>query len=391
MSMTIVDYLGLLADTPRVDAFRRAIDRVVEPGQTVLDLGTGVGTYAMLAARAGARVLAVEAEPAIEVARELARANGLEERINFLAGRAEEIEPPERADVLIFEDFAPALCQSGTACLLRVVAERWLRPDAVAIPRSLRLNVAPVSCPESYAPLVPWADGGPQGLAVGPLVWAALNDLHRAVWSPDVLLAEPAEALRTETLDAGDLSFSAELQWQAEREVSLHGLGAWLDLELAEGIVFSNAPSGRSTGWNQVFLPLAQPVDVGAGEVVHASVAALGGGGDGGALWWRWSVRVGGHVQDMNTFRSMPLSMERLRSARPDFRPGLTPSGAVRRAVLELAGEGLEARAIAAQLVRRFPAFIRGESAGYRAIAAELEAGHLAGDRAVRSTETVRG
>ncbi|MGD2152256.1 MAG: hypothetical protein PVG79_03250, partial [Gemmatimonadales bacterium] len=67
--MSTVDYLHFLADTPRVDAFRRAIEASVAPGQLVLDLGTGIGTYAMFAARAGARVLAVEHEPVIDVAR----------------------------------------------------------------------------------------------------------------------------------------------------------------------------------------------------------------------------------------------------------------------------------------------------------------------------------
>ncbi len=105
--MRAVDYLQLLADDPRVDAFREAIESVVRPGQIVLDLGTGIGTYAMFAARAGATVYAVDGNPVIEIARQLAADNGLAERITFLEGWATDLEPPERADILVFEDYAP--------------------------------------------------------------------------------------------------------------------------------------------------------------------------------------------------------------------------------------------------------------------------------------------
>ena len=55
-----------LLDVQRTRAFERAIARVVRPGQTVLDVGTGSGVLAMFAARAGAsRVLAIDIAPDI--------------------------------------------------------------------------------------------------------------------------------------------------------------------------------------------------------------------------------------------------------------------------------------------------------------------------------------
>ncbi len=141
--MAIIDYLNFLADAPRVEAFRRAIAEVVTPDKVVLDLGTGIGTYALFAARAGARVYAVEVGPAIDVARELAVENGLAERIEFLRGRAERLQPPRRADVLVFEDFAPHLFAPETAELLEEIGRRWLTPGAVAIPRRIRVLLGP--------------------------------------------------------------------------------------------------------------------------------------------------------------------------------------------------------------------------------------------------------
>ena len=79
-------HAALLRDTTRIDRYDRAIRQLVRPGMVVLDVGTGTGILALLAARRGARVHAVESGPIIGLARQLAAGNGLADRIVFHHG-----------------------------------------------------------------------------------------------------------------------------------------------------------------------------------------------------------------------------------------------------------------------------------------------------------------
>lgn len=382
--MRAIDYLNLLADGPRVRAFQDAIRRTCGPDTVALDLGTGLGTYALFAARAGARVYAVEVDPIIELARVWAAENGLADRITFLPGLLQDLDPPEPMDVLIFEDYAPFLCQSETAALLDHVARRWMRSGAIAIPRRLRLMAAPVACPETRATLFP--DVRRFGLSVDALAETVVNDLHTAAWSPEAVMADPCELTSVNPFRSDGFLFDRELTWRIERPGPIDGLGLWLDLELADGVDFSNRPGGRSTGWNQVFLPARSPVRPGPDATVRARIATLGDLEAGGPFWWKWWLEVAGQRQEMDTFRGAPLSLRRLQQASPSSQPALTRRGRVRRALLELvARDDRTVGAVAAELRQRLPDLLPTDAAAYRAIAAELESGALRradGDRA---------
>src|SRR2546428_8070865 len=134
---SVADYGTMIADRVRMDAYMQALRSAVKPGAVVVDIGTGTGIFALLACRFGARrVYAIEPNDAIQVAREIARANGYAERIEFLQMISTRAVLPEKADVIVSDlRGGLPLCEINIPCLPKA-GPRFLFPAGNLIPQS---------------------------------------------------------------------------------------------------------------------------------------------------------------------------------------------------------------------------------------------------------------
>ena len=88
---------------PAQDTFLLADNLDANPSERVLELGTGCGLLAILAARAGAQVVATDINPAaLKCARANALAHGVTDRIDFRSGDLFGPVAGERFDLVIF-------------------------------------------------------------------------------------------------------------------------------------------------------------------------------------------------------------------------------------------------------------------------------------------------
>jgi SAM-dependent methyltransferase len=283
---TVLDYdLGMLHDVARMDAFRRAIDVTVQPGDVVLDLGCGSGVLSFMACEAGAeRVYAIEGGPVIDVARELAVDNGFGDRIEFLGGWSIELGIPEPADVLISETIRNAGFNEGIIAWTFDARQRLLRPGAALIPQRLRLWVAAAETFDEHGLVSDWqAEGLPYDYT------AAFRRAARTLWfadfAPANLLGQPELVADVDLRTAPYETVTSAGELRVDRDGTLHGLACWFDAMLCPGVTVHNMPPRDESSWSHGFLPLAQAVGVSAGDRFQWEVSVSADGEH-----WTWQV-----------------------------------------------------------------------------------------------------
>ncbi|KAF6161663.1 hypothetical protein GIB67_021738 [Kingdonia uniflora] len=104
---------NMLQDYVRTGTYYAAVieNRVDFFDRVVVDVGAGSGILSLFAVQAGAKhVYAVEASEMAEYARRLIAGNpSLGQRITVVKGKVEEVELPEKADILISEPMGPLI------------------------------------------------------------------------------------------------------------------------------------------------------------------------------------------------------------------------------------------------------------------------------------------
>lgn len=337
MSLVVDEHREYLSDTIRLDAFRRAIQHVVRPGSSVVDLGSGTGILGLLACQAGAaRVYSIDAGPIVTVARALARANGFADRIVFIRELSTRAELPERVDVVLADQIGHFGFEAGLWDYFADARRRFLKPDGVMLPGAVAMVVAPIEAPDFFG----WIDfwhRRPGGFDCSPArAWAAHTGYPVDI-PPGALLGEGRTALRVEMKELTASPFRTRTTVEIARSGTLHGVGGWFEAELAPAVFMTNAPAapGRITRRN-VYLPIDRPVPVHAGDRVDITLHV-----DPVETMLAWTVDVhaaGGAAEHFShsTLRGMLLDPQDLRRTAPGFRPVLTKRGVARRTVLEL-------------------------------------------------------
>lgn len=134
----------MLADAVRVDTYAEGIRRHIKPGDVVVDLGTGTGILAILAARQGAKVYAIDHSDFIGVAEKVARHNGVDS-IHFVKTHSKDFVCPEKVDILLHEQIADCLFEENMVENLLDIKRRLLKDTGKIIPGRFELFLEPIA------------------------------------------------------------------------------------------------------------------------------------------------------------------------------------------------------------------------------------------------------
>lgn len=87
--------------------------------------------------------VAVEASDSAEAAQVLVNENGLQDRIQIVRGKVEEVEIPEKVDVIISEPIGFLLVHERMLESYVIARERFLKPDGKMFPTTGTILLAP--------------------------------------------------------------------------------------------------------------------------------------------------------------------------------------------------------------------------------------------------------
>lgn len=276
-------HLRMLFDEARTLAFQQAIRKAVRPSDIVVDIGTGSGVLAAMAAMAGARhVYAVERSNIAGVARALFKANGLSDRITLIEGRSTEIELPEKADVMVSEIIGNDPLQEGVLPTTHDAIRRLLKPGARLIPGRLRICALPLSVPERvierHLPLRKSIEHFRHlyGIDFSPLLTAGSQQAHTLLHSSHKARDWPhlSAPIIVADIDLGNppLELAPSRHKMAiVRDGVLNGILIYFELDLGTEELFSIHPTLATPGnhWaSKVWVP-GEPVAVRRGDALE--------------------------------------------------------------------------------------------------------------------------
>lgn len=274
-------HFAMLNDEARNDAYDRAIRAAVRPGDHVLEIGTGSGILAMMAARAGAgRVTTCEVNPALaDVARQIVAANGYADRIAVVARKSTQVEVgrdlPRPADLLIMEIFDSVLVGEGVLPSLADARARLLKPEARVLPQRARVYAAAVEMPglRRVNPIRRIAGFDLSAFAVFSNPAGQMVELGA---EPHRLLTAPFAVFdfdfRRPVPEAGEFRASVP----ATADGTVHAVAIWYDLFLDDAITMTTAPGIERNHWKQAVDFLPADIAVAAGQALAARARYAG-------------------------------------------------------------------------------------------------------------------
>ncbi|MFC0251913.1 methyltransferase domain-containing protein [Massilia consociata] len=256
---------NMLMDQNRMHSFKSAIHYAVRPGAKVLELGGGTGVLSFFAAQQAERVYCVEFNPdMVREARKFLAMNPNGHKVEVIHADAFEYLPPEPVDVVICEMIHVAMLREKQVEVIESFKRRYLAkfggPLPVFLPEAVIMAAQPISQEYDFegfhAPIVQFQETG-------------------VVYPGTVELAQPAVYSLIDFSQPVDTVFAWEGAIMVEKSGMLNAMRF-----ITKNVLAIVQEESNTIDWlnHYMTLPLAQPVRVQAGDLLHVAFQYRAGG-----------------------------------------------------------------------------------------------------------------
>ncbi|KAJ6645560.1 Histone-arginine methyltransferase CARMER [Pseudolycoriella hygida] len=281
---------NMMQDYVRTSTYQKAIhsNKSDFENKVCLDVGAGSGILSFFASEAGARkVYAVEASNMAEHAQKLIETNKRGDVIKVIAGKIEEIELPEKVDIIISEPMGYML-YNERMLETYLHAKKWLKPGGKMFPSRADLHVAPFHDEalyiEQYNKANFWCHTTFHGVDLSAMRTAAMKEYFRQpiVDTFDIRCCMSKSVRHIcNFLEANETDLhkiDIPLEFHILETGTCHGLAFWFDVEFNgtdQQVWLSTAPTEPLTHWYQVRCLLMNPIFVKQGQLVGGHVTLI--------------------------------------------------------------------------------------------------------------------
>ncbi|MEP0203757.1 MAG: class I SAM-dependent methyltransferase [Halioglobus sp.] len=355
---SVVGHREMVFDGNRNHIYAEALRKIITPDSLVMDLGAGLGVHGFSAASLGAKeVHLVEPAPVMLAARKIAENNGLD-GIYYHECRVEELRLDKRFDIIVSVFTGNFLVTEDLLPSLFFARDKYLKPDGILLPDRACMEVVPVSAAKYYdskveswstaidfaqANKIPEVDySSVRSFASNTVFYDTVSEMKA---SP---LARPASLAEFDFNCASHANCDAQIKVSCDQDGTMHGWLGWFQMRLQDSWLSTDG-EGLGTHWSQVFLPLEEPIEVKAGDVLNFSLKRPEFGE------WTWTTQIGEQHQRQSTFLSQPLSHDRILKASDSYKPTLSERGDAARWLLARLNGKLSVIELASQLRVHYP------------------------------------
>lgn len=265
---------NMMQDYIRTATYQKAIlDNSIDfENKVVMDVGAGSGILSFFAAQAGAsKVYAVEASSMAQHANTLIKSNNMESKIKVIAGKIEEIEMPEKVDVIISEPMGYMLLNERMLESF-LHAKKWLKPNGKLFPSLGDLYIAPFTDESLYMEQANkanfWNQNSFYGVDLSSLKSSAFDEYFKQpvvdTFDARIIISQPIkhtiDFLKSSETDLYNID--VPLKYNVHAASVVHGLAFWFDVAFNGSKCqtwLSTSPTQPLTHWYQVRCLFPQP------------------------------------------------------------------------------------------------------------------------------------
>ncbi|MEO6694580.1 MAG: methyltransferase domain-containing protein [Ignavibacteria bacterium] len=247
----------MLGDKLRVNTYYKAIQKNVNEGDVVIDLGTGTGILSFMASKKNPKkIFAIEHGKIIESAKTAAAHNGIK-NIEFVNVNSKNFKADEKADIIIHEQIGALLFDENMVENLIDLRDRVLKPGGKILPGKFEFFVEPVHIKDEENVPYLWEQNieGIKFDCFSDLKKEIKGSYGRLLIRPDAVdyfLSEPERILYfdIETMSGNDIPKKFEFNRKVLKSGKLNGLIIFFNIIFDEEIMLTTSPFTSKTHWN---------------------------------------------------------------------------------------------------------------------------------------------